>query len=114
MGSKNNLLIENAGSSYIDVRHTAWQDLAYVTEDAGSAREILKTSVNGHTYMSLGTSVLQEDSTSCNFTADTQRCVIKTFLNMAQTGDIDACRQISALKAETSQLTPSAAKLLVV
>jgi len=97
------ILIENASSTFIDVRHTAWQELASATEDENTAEALLQTSINGDDCISLGARVLREDST-CELTADTQRCVLKTLLNIALTRDTGARRKISALKTEISKL----------
>jgi len=97
------ILIENASSPFIDVRHTGWQELAKATEDENTAEALLEASVNDEECISLGAKVLREDST-CELTADTQRCVLRTLLNIAQTRDVDACRKICALKAEISKL----------
>merc|ERR1711939_446754 len=94
---------ENASSTFIDVRHTGWQELASATEDENTAEVLLQTSVNDEDCISLGARVLREDST-CELTADTQRCVFKTFLNIALTRDTDARREISVLKEEISKL----------
>jgi len=97
------ILIENASSTFIDVRHTAWQELASATEDENTAEALLQTSINDDDCISLGARVLREDST-CELTADTQRCVLKTLLNIALTRDTGARRKISALKTEISKL----------
>merc|ERR1711934_1236502 len=97
------ILMENASSTFIDVRHTAWQELASATEDENTAEALLQRSVNDEDCISLGARVLREDST-CELTADTQRCVLKTLLNIALTRDTGARRKISALKTEISKL----------
>merc|ERR1712037_912208 len=96
------ILIENASSTFIDVRHTAWQELASATEDENTAEALLQTSINGDDCISLGARVLREDST-CELTADTQRCVLKTLLNIALTRNTNALRKMSALKEEISK-----------
>jgi len=97
------ILIENASSPFIDVRHTGWQELAKATEDANTAEALLEASVHDEECISLGAKVLRDDST-CELTADTQRCVLRTFLNIAQTRDVDARRKIGGLKTEISKL----------
>ena len=101
--SQQKTLLENASSTFIDVRHTAWQELASATEDENTAEALLQRSVNDEDCISLGARVLREDST-CELTADTQRCVLKTLLNIALTRDTGARRKISALKTEISKL----------
>jgi len=96
------ILIENASSSFIDVRHTGWQELAQITGDENTAEALLQASVNDEECISLGARVLREDST-CELTVDTQRCVLRTLLNIARTRDVDACQKISALKTEISK-----------
>jgi hypothetical protein len=97
------ILLENASSAFIDVRRTGWQELAKATEDENTAEALLQTSVNGEECISLGARVLREDST-CELTEDTQRCVLKTLLNIVETRDVDACRKISALKVDINKL----------
>lgn len=96
------ILMENASSAFVDVRRTGWQELAKATEDENTAEALLQTSVNDEECISFGAKVLREDST-CELTADTQRCVLKTLLNIALTRDTDARRKISALKEEISK-----------
>ena len=76
--------------------------VASATEDENTAEALFQTSVNDD-CISLGARVLREDST-CELTADTQRCVLKTLLNIALTRDTDALRKISTLKTEISKL----------
>ena len=100
MDSSNSLidiLLDNASSSFVDVRRTGWQELARATEDENTVEALLQASVNDEECISLGARVLREDST-CELTADTQRCVLRTLLNMSMSKDIDARRKISALK----------------
>jgi len=98
------ILMENASSAFVDVRRTGWQELAKATEDESTAEALLETSVNDVECISLGASVLREDCSTCELTADTQRCVLKTLLNIALTRDTDARRKISAIKEVISKL----------
>merc|ERR1712147_625399 len=101
--SKVDILVENASSTFIDVRHDAWQELANATDDESTVEALLETSIHDEDCISLGTAVLREDS-KYELTADTKRCVLKTLLNIVETRDVDACRKISALKVDINKL----------
>jgi len=94
-------LLENACSRYVDVRHNGWQQLAQETSDISFAEALLESRANGKECISLATDVLQREAPVCDFgidlTADVQRCVLKTLLNIARTGDVEACRKICRL-----------------
>jgi len=74
-----------------------------LTEDEDTAEALIEASVNDEECITLGARVLREEST-CELTADTQRCVLTTLLNIAQTRDVDACRRIRAIKSEIVKL----------
>lgn len=93
------MLLENTCSPFADVRRTGWQELAKATNEGAAAEALLKARVNGEECISLATSVLQQSGT-CDVTADTQRCVLKTLLNVARTGTAEACRKICSLKTQ--------------
>lgn len=104
--SKNCLVdafLENTCSSFLDVRRTGWQDLAKETTETEVVEALLEARVNGQECISLAADVLQQDA-KCDLTADTQRCVLKTLLNIAETGDFEACRKISSLKSQIIEI----------
>jgi len=89
------LLFEHACSSFLDVQSTAWQGLANKTKDVTAAEALLQARVDGQECVSLAAAVLKRDATS-DLDKDTQRCALKTLLNIAQT-KADVCDKIHAL-----------------
>jgi len=94
-------LLENACSRYVDVRRNGWRQLAKETSDISFAEALLESRVKGQECISLATDVLQHEASVSAFgsdlVVDMQRCVLKTLLNIARTGDIEACRKICSL-----------------
>lgn len=103
------LLLENTCSPFADVRRTGWQELAKATNESAVAEALLKARVNGEECISLATGVLRQNTT-CDITADTQRCVLKTLLNIARTGNVDACSKICSLKMQIIAFANSGSK----
>merc|ERR1712157_117668 len=87
-GSGNSLaemLLENTCSPFADVRNSGWQELAKATNDLSVAQALVAARVNGEDCITLATAILQQGAT-CDITADTQRCVLKTqIINFAST-----------------------------
>lgn len=98
-GSLVDVLLENTCSPFADVRRCGWQDLANSSNEREFAKTLIDARVYGQECISFATAVLKEDAKS-DMTADTQRCVLKTLLNIAKTDNIDACRKIHSLKSE--------------
>ena len=99
------ILLENATSGFVDIRRTGWQELARATEaeelarateDENEVEALLQAIVNDEECISLGARVVREDS-AYELTDDTQRCVLRTLLNISMSKDIDARRKIFAL-----------------
>jgi len=93
------VLLENSCSPFADVRRGGWQDLANASNEQEFAKTLLDARVYGQECVSYASSVLKENAT-CDMTADTQRCVLKTLLNLAKTSNVDACRKIFSMKPE--------------
>jgi len=98
-GSLVDVLLENTCSPFADVRRCGWQDLANSSNEREFAKTLIDARVYGQECVSFATAVLKEDAKS-DLTADTQRCVLKTLLNIAKTHNIDACQKIYSLKSE--------------
>jgi len=95
-GSGNSLaemLLENTCSPFADVRNSGWQELAKATNDLSVAEALVAARVNGEDCVTLATAILQQGAT-CDITADTQRCVLKTLLNITRNGVPAVCRKI--------------------
>lgn len=97
------ILLENACSQYADVRRTGWVDLANESNKNAFATSLLEASAHGQECVSLAITELQ-GSAICGVTADTHRCVLKTLLNIAKTGNGAACRKIYGLKPQILKL----------
>lgn len=91
------VLFENACSRYVDVRRNGWQQLAKETNENSFSEALLESRANGQDCISMATEVLQRETASCDLAVDMQRCVLKTLLNIARTGDVEACRKICSL-----------------
>merc|ERR1712037_1074838 len=83
-------------------------ELANETSDTSFAEKLLEARVNGQGCVSLASAVLQQDTATCDLAVDTQRCVLKTLLNIARTGDVGTCRKIcSLMKPQIIKLSES-------
>merc|ERR1712187_60441 len=104
--SKNSLadvLLENSCSPFADVRRTGWQELANSSNENAFATALLDARARGQDCIDLAAEELKATAT-CDVTVDTQRCVLKTLLNVAHTGDVKSCRKICSLKTQILKL----------
>lgn len=97
------VLLSNTCSPFADVRRAGWQELAKATNETAIAEALLKARVDGEDGIELAAAALRQNVT-CDVTADTQRCIMKTLLNVAQTGTVDGCSKICRLKAHIVKL----------
>jgi len=102
-GSLVDVLLQNSCSPFADVRHSGWQDLANSSNEREFAKTLIDARIYGQECISYATAVLKEDAT-CEMTVNTQRCVLKTLLNIAKTENVDACRKIYGLKSEILEI----------
>jgi len=92
-------LLADTCSPFDDVRRTGWQNLARATNEAAIAGALLKARVDGEGgIVQLAAAVLEQDATNNDVIADTQRCIMKTLLNVARMGGADGCCSLRRLK----------------
>merc|ERR1712000_479916 len=78
------VLLMNTCSPFADVRRMGWQELARATKDSVVCEALLNASADGESSIELAAKVLDQD-TRDNVISDTQRCVLKTLLNVVET-----------------------------
>lgn len=93
------VLLMNACSPFADVRRTGWQQLAKATNDSVVAAALLKARVDGEVASELAATILKQDATTDSVISDTQRCVLKTLLNVAEK-TANGCVCICKLKTQ--------------
>lgn len=97
------ILLENSCSPFADVRRTAWQEMANSTNESAFAKSLLGARADGKDCITLAGAELKTPAT-CSLTIDTQRCVLKTLLNIAKLKNSEACCKICVLKPQILQL----------
>jgi hypothetical protein len=97
------ILLENSCSPFADVRRTAWQEMAHSTNETAFAKSLLGARADGKDCIALAGAELKTPAT-CSLTIDTQRCVLKTLLNIAKLKNSEACCKICVLKPHILQL----------
>merc|ERR1712019_220505 len=97
------MFLENACSPYADVRRTGWQELANSSKEVNFAKGLLTAVVNGKDCVTIAIDELKTEET-CSLITDTRRCVVKTLLNIAKVGNVDACKKMCILKPEILEI----------
>ena len=97
------LFLENACSPFADVRRNGWQELANSSNDTGFTKALVPAIMNGQDCVGLAIAELKTE-VNCAIIADTQRCVIKTLLNIAKAGHVEACKRMCVLRPQILKL----------
>jgi len=97
------MFLENACSPYADVRRTGWQELANSSKEVNFAKALVTVVVNDKDCVAIAIDELKTEET-CSLITDTRRCVVKTLLNIAKVGNVEACKKMCILKPEILEI----------